>query len=114
MGVRATLSPAAVDTRQTSHSSTATHSRRHLLCPARRLRLALSPQQLPSLADGVLPFQAVPPQRRLAPAVYGPASRRARARRLAERRQRGHVRQPTWKYLEHEQVEQLGGPIEAE
>src|SRR5258706_16346071 len=75
MDLRPAPFPHPVDTRQTADPLVAPHPRRHLLCPAHRLRLALSACQLPTLADGVLSLQAVPPARYMATALYHPPPR---------------------------------------
>src|SRR5262245_10198172 len=79
----ATLSSADATTRQTTDPLAAPHPQCRLLRAAHGLCLALSPIQLPIVADGVLPYQALPPARPVAPARYGSASCRARARRPA-------------------------------
>src|SRR5260221_85074 len=80
VGLPATIPAAPSTASKTAPPLPAQYLRRRLLYAAHGLRLALSPLQLPSLADGVLPLQAFPPQRYLAFAVYGPASSRTRAR----------------------------------
>ena len=75
----ATPSPSLTQTWQTANSPRACHFRCHLLCLAHWLSVTLSALQLPTLADGVLPFSTLTPQRHLVSPAHDLARSRTRA-----------------------------------
>jgi hypothetical protein len=85
VGDSATPSSSLAQTWQAANSLLARHFRRHFLCVANRLPLALLTSRFPAVANDVLPFPALAPQRHLDALAAGASAGRAPAGREGTR-----------------------------